>query len=164
MAELGPTTIYGELIVKGDLTFNDTNTQIWEDTSGNLTFKDANAGTFYLQQLAIRKAYCTEDAPTQGSVIEAELDDVGGTAIRVFCQIVGQNPSAQEDLSQSVPRLENGDEIYVYFDGKNWNCITLFNQSTESISLDNLDDVTILNPSNGETLTYSSAAGKWINS
>ncbi|MHA1469141.1 MAG: hypothetical protein ACTSSP_01120 [Candidatus Asgardarchaeia archaeon] len=59
MAELNPTTIYGFLITNADLYVNgsdgvcffDTNTRIWEDDSGNLTFKDTVAGTYTLWQL-----------------------------------------------------------------------------------------------------------------
>lgn len=39
-------------IINSELYFNDTNTEIWEDGSGNLSFKDANAGTYTLAQLA----------------------------------------------------------------------------------------------------------------
>ena len=63
MAEFNPTTIYGFLItnsdfyVKGDdgVCFIDNTTRIWEDDSGNLTFKDTIAGTYTLQQLAQEK-------------------------------------------------------------------------------------------------------------
>lgn len=43
----------GLLIASGlaPISFADTNTQIWEDVSSNLTFKDANAGTWTLTQL-----------------------------------------------------------------------------------------------------------------
>ena len=34
------------------IEFNDSNTEIWEDGSSNLSFKDANAGTYTLTQLA----------------------------------------------------------------------------------------------------------------
>jgi hypothetical protein len=138
MAELGPTTIYGDLVSNNDLYvkgtggiyLNDTNTQIWEDSSSNMTFKDAVAGTYTLEQLAIRKAFCLENAPT-GSVIQWALDTPSGIQINVRCQISGQNPSVEEDLNSSVPRLEDGDEIYVYYDGATWNCITLFQRSQD---------------------------------
>lgn len=61
MAELGPSTIYGDLIVNDDfyvkgskgIHLNDVETRIWEDDDSNMTFKDEVAGTYTLQQLAI---------------------------------------------------------------------------------------------------------------
>lgn len=47
------------------ISFSDTNTQIWEDASSNLSFKDANAGTKTLFQLTSPKTYY--DDGTNGS-------------------------------------------------------------------------------------------------
>ena len=49
---VGTATLrWDDIFLSGEINFTDTNTQIWEDGSSNLTFKDANAGTLTLTEL-----------------------------------------------------------------------------------------------------------------
>ncbi len=127
----------------------------------------------HVDYVIVRKAYCAENAP-EGSIIQCNLDTIGGTLINVVCQIAGQNlvydPSAgnpsiipDEDLNSAVPRLEEGDEIYVFNDGVNWNCTSLFQLSQDVLNLGDLTDVQISNPTNGQSLKYNGSIGKWTN-
>ncbi len=47
----GSRNLEGHLTLTGSIYFTDTNTQIGEDGSSNLYFKDANAGTLTLSDL-----------------------------------------------------------------------------------------------------------------
>jgi hypothetical protein len=137
MAELGPTTVYGDLITTGDLYakgtngiyFNDTNTEIWEDTSGNLSFKDdVFEGTTTLRELQIRKAYCKNNAGHDNTMVCYLDDDISaGNEILVEFSIT-QGGAA---LNQAIPRLTDGDLIFVTYvaaDGK-WYCVSPFQNS-----------------------------------
>ena len=110
--------------------------------------------------LTIHKAFCIEDAP-EGSIVKATLDSINGEEINVNCEIMGSLEN--ENLNSAIPRIENGDPIYVYNDGEKWNCTTLFNQSTSIINLNDLDDVEISNPKEGEYFKYDGIKGKWVN-
>jgi len=110
--------------------------------------------------LTIHRAFCKEDAP-EGLIVRATLDSINGEEINVHCEIMGSLEN--ESLNSAIPRIENGDPIYVYNDGEKWNCTTLFNQSTSIINLNDLDDVEISNPKEGEYLKYNLTTGKWKN-
>ncbi len=123
----------------------------------------SDADSFHIHAgVIIRKAFCTENAPT-GSIIRCNLGTTGGTAINVVCQIAGQNLASEENLNSAVPRLESGDEIYVFYDGINWICVSLFQSSQEVINLDDLINVQISVPINGQYLRYDSSISKWTN-
>lgn len=60
--------IYGvNLDLTGTISFTDTNTQIWEDGSSNLTFKDAVTGTKTLAELAAGNTYTFESGLTEAA-------------------------------------------------------------------------------------------------
>jgi len=63
-----------ELTVPGKLNINDANTQIYEDGSSNLTFKDAVAGTLTLSELSC-PPYIYIKATGQASAIDLHLSD-----------------------------------------------------------------------------------------
>jgi len=84
----------------------------------------------------VRRASCTSDAGS-GSTIAATLYNTDGTtgdAITVYCNI--SNGTA---LNSAIPRLEDGDDIFVtqsYFDNAGtaelrWYCVTNFNVSED---------------------------------
>jgi len=142
MAELGPTTVYGDLITTGDfyakgtngIYFNDTNTEIWE-ASSHLSFKDTVAsigvGTTRLIDLQIRKAFVNGAVPAQ-TYVSCFLDtDTTGTAIVVDCTIAGGGT-----LDGAIPRLADGMLIYVIYDESaangDWRCVHLFQASCVS--------------------------------
>lgn len=80
----------------GRLSFNDSNTQIWEDASGNLTLKDANAGTTILSELAGEKevsyATCPDNATTN---ISLDTDGVSFRLHYVAERNMGSGPRKQ---------------------------------------------------------------------
>jgi len=64
----------GTRVLAGTLSLNDSNTQIWEDGSSNLTFKDAVAGTLTLSELSC-PPYIYIKATGQASATDLHLSD-----------------------------------------------------------------------------------------
>ena len=63
---------------------------------------------------------------------------------------------------------DSGMEVYMANSNKEWNSIAMGAGSSDSgsgaSSLMDLLDVEVLNPTDGQTLTYDATAGKWVNS
>lgn len=60
---------------------------------------------------------------------------------------------------------DDGMEVYMANSNKEWNAIAMGAGSSEGSisSLVDLLDVSVLNPTDGQTLTYDATAGKWVN-
>jgi hypothetical protein len=79
----------------------------------------------------VLRAFCSEDAP-EDNIINCYLDSYGsGIPVPVVCSIVGDNPSADEVLSLSTPRLERRDEISVVLIDGIYYCTTIFSLTTD---------------------------------
>lgn len=81
MAQLGPTTIYGDLTTNKDLIalanliFNvASDVKIYDDGSGNLMFKDSNAGTLSLGDLSKQRIIWLKDKSLTDNTL-ANLSD-----------------------------------------------------------------------------------------
>jgi len=121
LAEYDPEEEYVAHLAAGDLIVA---FRVWDD-EGNarwvgVPFRQANADR-------ARKAYCKVDAGA-GKTIACYLDkDAGSTEITVNCSIA----QGGANLNEAVPRLKDGDLIFVEKTGANWYCATVFMPSED---------------------------------
>jgi len=111
---------------------------------------------------SVRRAW-VKDTPGAVAVVTCYLDvDTTGRQITVYCDICGGNA-----LNDAVPRLSDGDEIYVENVGGTWRAGGF--QASEdcecisSIDIDDVGDVTITTPVDDEVLAFDNGTSEWIN-
>jgi len=76
-------------------------------------------------------AYCSEDAPSDNT-IAAELDEIDGDAITVYCAIA-QGGTA---LDEASPRLIDTDPMIVTQIGGDWWCTTMFMPTDDCVCVE----------------------------
>jgi len=131
MADLGPTTIFGDLTTNGSL-----------------------GG-------AVRIAYCGEDAPAD-TEISCFLDtDTTGEVVTVKC-LTGTNGASL--LNASVPRLSDGDPMFVIKHNSIWYSTTIFEDSEDfdaGLGLPKLKYVTGYTVYDDSASPYSVSGANW---
>jgi len=107
----------------------------------------------------VYRAFCNEDAPNS-NVIKCRLNNIlTGSIVSVICFIAGESGT----LNEAVPHLKSDYPIIVVEENEKYYCTTVFNSSTTIINLNNLDDVVITSPVDGQVLKYDGEIGKWTN-
>jgi len=66
----------GNVDITGNLSFGDFSAQIWEDNLGNLTFRDDNAGTLTLSDMAKEKIIYIRDEILADNIMVNITDDI----------------------------------------------------------------------------------------
>lgn len=75
---------------------------------------------------AIRKAFCKNDAGASHTIACYLDEDQTGEEVTVICTISGVN-----NLNSAIPRLAQGDLIFVAKFAASWYCLTIFQSSEE---------------------------------
>jgi hypothetical protein len=108
------------------------------------------------------EAICDENAP-HSNTIRCYLEGNPSNTVDVVCEIVQHIGSNFGYLDECVPRLEMGASLWVVKKEGVYYSVDTFNVSEPCLLVDELCDVDIDTPTDGQVLSYNNLTGNWEN-